>query len=144
MNTARSGRSIEVSSQMAVEISRWSLHPLAPAAGWSAGTFATGSRNRGQGTCPVTDCDSRSFMAGWVGAVEVRSQEQRKHIFAIDGSPDFLNVMLIAAGQNLKRFLAATGWGRRQVPCGSIVTLPREPGGSRSSSDDDLLDTDAS
>jgi hypothetical protein len=26
-------------------------------------------------------------------AVEDRSQEQRKHIFAVDGSPDFLNVI---------------------------------------------------
>jgi hypothetical protein len=35
--------------------------------------------------------------------------------------------LLIAAGQNLKRFLAATGWGRRHAPCGSLLTLPREP-----------------
>ena len=28
--------------------------------------------------------------------------------------------LLIAAGQNLKRFLAATGWGRRHAPCGSL------------------------
>jgi transposase len=35
--------------------------------------------------------------------------------------------LLIAAGQNLKRFLAATGWGRRHAPCGSLVALPREP-----------------
>ena len=34
--------------------------------------------------------------------------------------------LLIAAGQNLKRFLAATGWGRRNAPCGSLATLPRE------------------
>ena len=34
--------------------------------------------------------------------------------------------LLIAAGQNLKRFLAATGWGRRHAPCGSLITLPRE------------------
>jgi transposase len=27
----------------------------------------------------------------------------------------------IAAGQNLKRYLAAKGWGRRQGPCGSLV-----------------------
>jgi transposase len=31
--------------------------------------------------------------------------------------------LLIAAGQNLKRFLAATGWGRRHAPCGSLVAL---------------------
>ena len=31
----------------------------------------------------------------------------------------------IAAGQNLKRFLGATGWGRRHTPCGSLVALPR-------------------
>jgi Transposase DDE domain len=36
--------------------------------------------------------------------------------------------LLIAAGQNLKRLLAVTGWGRRHAPCGSLVALPREPG----------------
>jgi transposase len=35
--------------------------------------------------------------------------------------------LLIAAGQNLKRFLAATGWGRRHAPCGSLVALQKEP-----------------
>jgi hypothetical protein len=35
--------------------------------------------------------------------------------------------LLIAAGQNLKRLLAATGWGRRHAPCGSLVALLREP-----------------
>lgn len=29
--------------------------------------------------------------------------------------------LLVAAGQNLKRFLAATGWGRRDTPCGSLA-----------------------
>jgi hypothetical protein len=29
----------------------------------------------------------------------------------------------IAAGQNLKRFLAGAGWGRRHAPCGSLVAL---------------------
>jgi hypothetical protein len=37
--------------------------------------------------------------------------------------------LLTAAGQNLKRFLAATGWGRRQAPCGSLLALPRESAG---------------
>ena len=37
--------------------------------------------------------------------------------------------LLIAAGQNLKRFLAATGWGRRHAPCGSLVALPTDPPG---------------
>src|SRR5829696_1045095 len=37
--------------------------------------------------------------------------------------------LLIAAGQNLKRLLAATGWGRRHAPCGSLVALSREPFG---------------
>jgi len=32
--------------------------------------------------------------------------------------------LLVAAGQNLKRLLAATGWGRRHAPCGSLVGLP--------------------
>jgi hypothetical protein len=36
--------------------------------------------------------------------------------------------LLTAAGQNLKRFLAATGWGRRHAPCGSLLALPTEPG----------------
>jgi len=36
--------------------------------------------------------------------------------------------LLVAAGQNLKRWLAATGWGRRHAPCGSLATLPRQPG----------------
>jgi hypothetical protein len=34
--------------------------------------------------------------------------------------------LLVAAGQNLKRLLAATGWGRRHAPCGSLVALPME------------------
>jgi len=29
--------------------------------------------------------------------------------------------LLIAASQNLKRLLAASGWGRRHAPCGSLV-----------------------
>ena len=36
--------------------------------------------------------------------------------------------LLIAAGQNLKRLLAATGWGRRHAPCGSLVAMSMEPG----------------
>jgi hypothetical protein len=36
--------------------------------------------------------------------------------------------LLIAAGQNLKRRLAATGWGRRNAPCGRLVALPAQPG----------------
>jgi hypothetical protein len=36
--------------------------------------------------------------------------------------------LLIAAGQNLKRLLAATGWGRRHASCGSLLALPVEPG----------------
>ncbi len=35
--------------------------------------------------------------------------------------------LLVAAGQNLKRWLAATGWGRRHAPCGSLATWPRKP-----------------
>ena len=35
--------------------------------------------------------------------------------------------LLVATGQNLKRFLVATGWGRRHAPCGSLVALPMEP-----------------
>ena len=44
--------------------------------------------------------------------------------------PDNVNIegLLIAAGQNLKRFLAASGWGRRHAPCGSLLALPVEPG----------------
>jgi hypothetical protein len=32
--------------------------------------------------------------------------------------------LLVATGQNLKRLLAATGWGRRHAPCGSLLALP--------------------
>ncbi len=32
--------------------------------------------------------------------------------------------LLVAAGQNLKRLLAATGWGGRHAPCGGLVALP--------------------
>ncbi|HEU5430341.1 MAG TPA: transposase, partial [Thermomicrobiales bacterium] len=32
--------------------------------------------------------------------------------------------LLVAAGQNLKRLLAATGWGRRHAPCGSLLARP--------------------
>jgi hypothetical protein len=35
--------------------------------------------------------------------------------------------LLVAAGQNLKRFLAATSWGQRNAPCGSLVALPQSP-----------------
>jgi hypothetical protein len=35
--------------------------------------------------------------------------------------------LLIAAGQNLKRFLATTCCGRRQAPGGSLLALPMEP-----------------
>jgi Transposase DDE domain len=35
--------------------------------------------------------------------------------------------LLIAAGENLKRFLAAAGSGRRHAPCGSLVALPEPP-----------------
>jgi hypothetical protein len=31
----------------------------------------------------------------------------------------------VAAGQNLKRWLAARGWGRRLAPCGSLLARPR-------------------
>ena len=36
--------------------------------------------------------------------------------------------LLIATCQNLKRFLAATSWGQRHAPCGSLLALPVEPG----------------
>jgi hypothetical protein len=32
--------------------------------------------------------------------------------------------LLVAAGQNLKRWLARTGWGRRHGPCGSLAFSP--------------------
>lgn len=35
--------------------------------------------------------------------------------------------LLVEAGRNLKRLLAATGWGQRYAPCGSRVALPRVP-----------------
>lgn len=41
---------------------------------------------------------------------------------------DSVNIegLLVAAGQNLKRWLAATGWGRRHAPCGSLVAVSTE------------------
>ena len=39
--------------------------------------------------------------------------------------------LLIAAGQNLKRFLAASGWGRRHAPCGSLLALPADDRAAR-------------
>jgi transposase len=35
--------------------------------------------------------------------------------------------LLIATGQNLKRWLAATGWGRRSAPSGSLLAPQRSP-----------------
>jgi transposase len=35
--------------------------------------------------------------------------------------------LLVAAGQNLKRWLVATGWGRRHGPLGSLLDLPASP-----------------
>jgi transposase len=32
--------------------------------------------------------------------------------------------LLVATGQNLKRWLAATGWGGRHAPCGNLMALP--------------------
>ena len=34
--------------------------------------------------------------------------------------------LLVASGQNLKRFLVATRWGWRHAPWGNLVALPRE------------------
>jgi hypothetical protein len=35
--------------------------------------------------------------------------------------------LLCAAGQNLKRWLVATGWGRRHAPCGALAAANRSP-----------------
>lgn len=35
--------------------------------------------------------------------------------------------LLVAAGQNLKRWLVARGWGRRHGPQGSLLALPLQP-----------------
>ena len=52
--------------------------------------------------------------------------------YAASGCRGLVNVniegLLVAAGQNLKRLLAATGWGRRHAPCGSLMVLPPESG----------------
>jgi transposase len=34
-----------------------------------------------------------------------------------------IEALLVATGQNLKRWLATTGWGRRHTPCGSLLAL---------------------
>jgi Transposase DDE domain len=36
--------------------------------------------------------------------------------------------LLVAAGQNLKRFLVASGWGRCHAHCGALLALPVELG----------------
>jgi len=36
--------------------------------------------------------------------------------------------LLIATGQNLKRFLAAMCWGQRDAPCGCCLALRVNPG----------------
>jgi hypothetical protein len=36
------------------------------------------------------------------------------------------DALVIAAGQNLKRWLAAGGWGRRHGPCGSLSAAPSQ------------------
>ena len=41
----------------------------------------------------------------------------------------YIRGLLFAAGQNLKHFVAATGWGRRQGPSRSLLALPTEPPG---------------
>jgi hypothetical protein len=38
-----------------------------------------------------------------------------------------MEALLVAAGQNLKRWLVARGWGRRHGPQGSLLALPRRP-----------------
>jgi Transposase DDE domain len=35
--------------------------------------------------------------------------------------------LLVAAGQNLKRWLTKTGWGRRHGPCGSLAVSRHPP-----------------
>jgi hypothetical protein len=49
----------------------------------------------------------------WLTAVPLRGLENVN----IEG-------LLVAAGQNLKRWLVATGWGRRHGPLGSLLALP--------------------
>jgi hypothetical protein len=45
--------------------------------------------------------------------------------FRLRGLPKVnIEGLRIAAGQNLKRYLAVKGWGRRQGPCGSLVARP--------------------
>jgi hypothetical protein len=51
--------------------------------------------------------------------------------------------MLNAAAQNLKRFLAARGWGQRLAPCGSLVALKKGAADTaRPSTDDQETDRD--
>ena len=77
----------------------------------------------------------RRCASGKSGSSRCSPRPRSGTAYAGSGSADSLNVniqgLLIAAGQNLKRFLAATGWGRRHAPCGSLVALPRSHGGSR-------------
>ena len=46
--------------------------------------------------------------------------------FRLRGLPNVnMEGLLIATGQNLKRWLAATGWGRRHGPAGSLLAAPQ-------------------
>ena len=65
----------------------------------------------------------------WVEPLFAEAKEWHGlHRFRLRGLQN-VNVegLLVAAGQNLKRFLAATGWGRRHAPCGSLMARPESP-----------------
>jgi hypothetical protein len=62
----------------------------------------------------------------WVEPMFAEAKEWHGlHRFRLRGL-DNVNMegLLVAAGQNLKCLLAATGWVRRHAPCGSLVSLP--------------------
>jgi hypothetical protein len=65
----------------------------------------------------------------WVEPLFAEAKEwHRLRRLRLRGLPNAnIQRLLIAAGQNLKRFLSATGWGRRQAPCGRLLARPREP-----------------
>jgi hypothetical protein len=70
----------------------------------------------------------RSFVRGWVEPFFAEAREwhglRRLRLRGLLNAN--IQGLLIASGQNLKRFLAATGWGRRHAPCGSLA-VPGEP-----------------
>jgi hypothetical protein len=70
-----------------------------------------------------------SFVRGWVKELYAEAKEwyglRRLRLRGLLNAS--IEGLLIASGQNLMRFLATTGWGRRHAPCGSLLAIAGEP-----------------